>query len=501
MRASPANVRGPKAALAAVGLALFCIQLDFFGLNLAIPNMAHDLHAGPDDVQWVISAYMLALGSLFILGGRLGDIFGRRGALLAGITIFGVASALCAIAPDLATLVGFRVLAGIGAALIFPVGIALVANAFDDKARAKALGLTFAIANIGTAVGPFVGGGLSQGPGWRFIFWLLVPLCAISLVIATVGVDDSREAGASRRLDYGGAALLIAGIAALSFVVDRGDSWGWGSANSVGLFIVAGVALAAFFVVEVRVQNPLVDLSLFGNLAFDLVTSLGAISNIGYGVLVFITTLYLQGVRGLSPLVAGVVFLAPAAMVALAGPIGARVKPHFRPAVVMAGAGVIGAVAIVAMTYAASWYVFIPLLAIAGFGFGLGWTFANVATQDVVDTERAGEASGVVLTVLVSFGGFGLAIVATAIASWERAGHSPQFAYFASLRVVALVTVAWAAVVMVVRAVLVRRGLMPPLSMKAPWPPPGVSRTAGSGTLPSDEPRRTEPTPAGRRTR
>lgn len=148
-----------------------------------------------------------------------------------------------------------------------------------------------------------------------------------------------------------------------------------------------------------------------------------------------------------------------------------------------------------------SWFAFIPLLAIAGFGFGLGWTFANVATQDVVDTERAGEASGVVLTVLVSFGGFGLAIVATAIASLERAGHTPQFAYFGSLRVVAIVTVAWAAIVMVIRAVLVRRGLMPPLSMKAPWPPPVRSEPAGSGARTSTGPSRSEPTPAGRRIR
>jgi MFS family permease len=142
MRARLSIARGPRAALVAVALALFCIQIDFFGLNLAIPNIARDLHAGPDDVQWVISAYMLALGSLFILGGRLGDIFGRRPALPTGIAVFGVASALCAVAPNLVTLVGFRILAGVGAALIFPVGIAVVANAFDDKARAKALGLT-----------------------------------------------------------------------------------------------------------------------------------------------------------------------------------------------------------------------------------------------------------------------------------------------------------------------------------------------------------------------
>jgi EmrB/QacA subfamily drug resistance transporter len=487
---TPTAVRRPRATLIAVSMALFCIQVDFFGLNLAIPDMARSFGASTDDVQWVISAYMLALGSLFILGGRLGDIYGRRSGLLAGIAIFGAASVLCALAPNLEALVAYRILAGMGAALIFPLGIAVVANEFDDAARAKALGLTFAIANVGTAVGPFVGGGLAEGPGWRWIFWALVPLCVISFVITYTAVRNTREPGISRRLDWEGAALLIAGVATLSFVVDLGDTWGWASPASVGMFVAAALLLGGFLWTESRAHSPLLDLSLFRNPPYVLVMSLGAISNIGYVSLVFVTTLYLQGVRNLSALLAGVAFLAPATMVALSGPIGARLKPYFRPGVIMAGSGVVGAVAMFGLTFASSWYAFIPLLAIAGFGFGLGWTFANMATQDVVDPNRAGEASGVLLTVLVSIGGIGLAIVATAVASLQRSGHSQQDAYFGPLRVVAVAIVAWTAIVMVVRAALVRRGVMAPLSMKAAWPPvdnhlttpaPGVATTIRVG--------------------
>ena len=337
-----------------VSVAMFCIQVDFFALNLAIPDMARDLGASTDSVQWVISGYMLAVASLFILCGRLGDIYGRRRILLIGIAIFAVSSALSALAPNLASLVAFRVLSGAGAAIIFPVGIAVISNAFDDANRARALGLMFGIANIGTAIGPFLGGGLSQGPGWRWIFWVLVALSAVAFAIAVTGIDDSRDPSASRRLDYGGAGVLIAGVATLSFVVDLGDSWGWGSAQTVILFVVAGLLLLAFWWRETRARNALVDLSLFRNLPYVLVTAVGAIANVGYTVVIFVTTLYLQNVRGLSALVAGTVFFAPAAMTALSGPLGARIKPYFRPTMIMAGAAVLGAIALLGMTYAGS---------------------------------------------------------------------------------------------------------------------------------------------------
>ncbi len=480
-QSSPEELTAPDeslAALVAVSLALFCIQVDFFGLNLAIPDMARSFDTSTADVQWVISAYMLGLGSLFILGGRLGDIFGRKPMLLVGIAVFGVSSALCAVAPDLSTLVAFRVVEGAGAALIFPVGIAVISNEFGDDTRAKALGLTFAIANIGTAVGPFVGGGLSQGPGWRWIFWLLVPLCAASFVIALTAVRNTHDPAASRHLDYGGTALLILGIASLSFAIDRGSVWGWGSSRTVALLASAVVLLASFVWREARTRNPLVNLSLFRNLPYVLVMSLGAITNVGYSVTVFVITLYLQDVRGLSALVAGIVFLAPAVMVAGSGPIGARLEPHFRPTVVMAGAGAVGALALLALTFTSAWVVFIPLFALSGFGFGLGWTFANLSKQDVVDTDRAGEASGVLLTVLVSAGGIGLAVAASVITALERSGHTQHQAYASTLRVMALLVVIWALVVLAIRAFLVRRGLIAPLSMDSDWKPPSSSRSS-----------------------
>lgn len=188
--------------------------------------------------------------------------------------------------------------------------------------------------------------------------------------------------------------------------------------------------------------------------------------------LTLFATLYLQLVRGLSPLTAGVVFLAPSLMVALSGPLGARLGKHFRPAAVMAAAGVVSGSGLLALTFAHGWVAYVLAFAVAGLGFGLGWTFANVGTQDVVRPERAGEASGVLLTVLVTAGGIGIAAAAGAIALLESSGTTPNHAINATLRAIAIAILAGAAVVMAVRHQLVRRGLMAPLSMKVAWTPP-----------------------------
>src|SRR3954467_1368968 len=162
--------------LAAVSTALFCVQIDYFAMNLALPRMAADLDSNATDLQWVISVYMLALGAFMVPAGRIGDIFGRRRALLAGIALFGLASVLCAVAPSAGLVIAFRAVQGVGAALIFPVSVSVLTNAFPAARAGRAIGLAYGVAGLGNAAGPLVGGVLTQTLGWRSIFWLLVPL-------------------------------------------------------------------------------------------------------------------------------------------------------------------------------------------------------------------------------------------------------------------------------------------------------------------------------------
>ncbi|MFI7357978.1 MFS transporter [Streptomyces avidinii] len=466
MRAQSSPAAQRTGAFVAVAVALFCIQLDFFALNLALPGIAAELDVTVSAAQWTLSAYMLAIGCFFIIGGRVGDVFGRRGTLLAGIALFTAGSVGCALAPALGPLVLARIVQGVGAAFVFPVSVSVITNTFPEQSRAKALGAAFGIANIGTAIGPFVGGGFTEGPGWRWIFWLMAPLGLLSLLTALACVPDSRDTSAPRELDLPGCALIVCALAALTLTVERGDAWGWGSPRTLGCFAAAVTAGALFLVRERRARHPLVDLRLLRNVPYVLVTGMGSLSNMGYGVTVFLATLYLQGVRGLSPLLAGTVFLAPALLVALSGPLGARLGRHMRPTAVMALAGAVAGTGMYALAGVGAWWLYVPVFAWCGLGLGLGWTFSGVATQQVVAPARAGEASGVLLTFLVTLGAIALAGTAAAISAMTPQ-RPPEEAYDVILRLGGLVILATAVVVMAVRHRLVRLGRIPPLSMRA----------------------------------
>ena len=248
--------------LAAVSTALFCVQIDYFAMNLALPRMASDLNSNVTDLQWVISVYMLALGAFMVPAGRIGDIFGRRRALLAGIALFGVASALCAVSPTTTMVIACRALQGIGAALIFPVSVSVLTNAFPAARAGHAIGLAYGIAGLGNAAGPLVGGLLTQTLGWRSIFWLLVPFALVSFVIGALTVPESSDDTVPRRIDLAGLALITIGIGLFTLTFDRAPSWGWLAPGTIIAFVAAIAVLTAFVLVEKKVRWPLVDLSL-----------------------------------------------------------------------------------------------------------------------------------------------------------------------------------------------------------------------------------------------
>ena len=221
-------VRG-RWLVAAVSMALFCVQVDYFAINLALPRMATDFGSTATDLQWIVSIYMVTLGALMVPAGRLADIFGRKRALLIGIAVFGLASLLCAIAPSVATLVGFRALQGGGAALIFPASVSVITNAFPPHQASRMIGLAYGIAGLGNAAGPLIGGLLTQTLGWRWIFALNIPLTAACAVIGGVAISESRDPDAPRRIDLAGLALLTSGIGVFTLAFDRAPAWGWWS--------------------------------------------------------------------------------------------------------------------------------------------------------------------------------------------------------------------------------------------------------------------------------
>lgn len=402
--------------------ALFCVQLDYFAMNLALPRMAADLGCTTTDLQWVVSIYMLTLGAFMVPAGRIGDIFGRRRALLGGIALFGVASVFCALAPAAGVVIGFRALQGIGAAFIFPVSVSALTNAFPSEKSSQAIGLAYGIAGLGNAAGPLVGGLLTQTLGWRSIFWLLVPLCAVALLIGARTIPESTDDGAERSIDLPGLALITTGIGLFTFAFDRAPTWGWLTPATVAAFIFAVALLAGFVVVEQRVSSPLVNLSLLRNPTFAILVVAGTIANVAYTVTVFLSTVNLQQVRGLTPLAAGIAFLGPSAGAALGGVLSGRLAARFAPVAVMGTGCAVAAVFLAALAISHSWAPYLVALTGCGFTMGLVYAFTTVATQTVVPPDRAGEAAGVTLTILVTFAGVGVAVSGTVLEIRELHG-------------------------------------------------------------------------------
>lgn len=412
MTAAPSSVWRAFAPFAPVALALFCIQLDFFSLGLALPVIAADFDTTTTNLQWVLSGYMLALGSLMIPASRLADLIGRKRVLLTGMAVFGLSSLACGLSQSATMLEVLRVVQGVGGAMIMPVSLALVTNATDASVRARVLGLMFGIANIGTAVGPLVGGGLAATAGWRWVFFVNVPIIIVAIVMGARTLTDSRDPGGRtvRELDWLGLALVIVAVGTLSLGIDAISAYGIGSGVTVGLLATSVVGTTLFVLQERRALWPLVSRQLGRMRPFWVLLGGGTFANAGYAVLIVVVIIQLQQVRGFSSALAGLVFVAPALATAACGPISGRLAGKVSAAAVMAVSIVVGGLGMVVQGLASSLAVDIIGLTITGLAFGMGYTFTNVATQSVLPEELASQASGVVLTTIISLGAVAIVI-------------------------------------------------------------------------------------------
>ncbi|TQK20715.1 MFS transporter [Microbacterium sp. SLBN-154] len=418
MTATPPAVSPRRSVLRflPVGVALLCVQVDFFSLGLALPSIAAAFGASVTDLQWVLSAYMLSLGAFSVPAGRVGDVIGRRAAVIAGLTLFAGASVLCALSGDVVTIVVGRLVQGVGAALILPNAFALITNDTDDGERPRALGWMIGVSGLGTALGPIIGGLLASTVGWPWVFWLNVPLAVIAAV-GTMRVRDSRnpEAGTSlRTIDWAGVVTVVLGLGLVSVGIDNVPDLGWAAPLSSGL-IAAGVGgLIAWVLVERRARNPLIHASLLRNRAYLALLSVGTIGNMGTNVLIVTATFTLQSIRGFDPQVAGLYFLAGSTGVAIAGPIAGRLCQRWSAIRVLGATTALTAVGLSAMLVDT-----LPLYCVAMFAAGLagGMTFsaAQIGVQTVVPPRTSGEATSFLLMPVVALGGLGVVIVSGVI--------------------------------------------------------------------------------------
>ena len=404
--------RADRLVIAACAISMLIVQMDWFALNLAIPAIAREFQMAATDLQWIVSGYMISIGALMVTAGRLADIYGRRRIIVCGLVLFGILSAICGAAPNANWLIAARVVHGVGAALMFPVSIAVVSSTFTGARQSRAIGIVLGFAAIGTALGPFVGGAFSQYWSWRGVFFINIPFCVVAIVLMLRYVRESRDAAADQRIDVPGMLAVTAGLVAVSVAFDRGEAWGWLSLATLGTFVTGIALLVAFVAIESRVRSPLIDLKLFRNHAFDAVVVAGSLSNVVFCLVAVFSALNLQQARGLSPFVSGVIFLALSAGSGSASYFSGRLAERFPADRLMAIGMLISAAGIVALTHAQSLWLYTPLFLVTGVGLGLGWALANVATQAVVSPSESGAASGVTLTCLVMLGAVSVAIAA-----------------------------------------------------------------------------------------
>jgi len=374
-------------------------SIDATVVGIALPTIGRQFHAGVTQLQWVSNSYTLALAGLLLLGGSLGDRFGRRRIFLIGTVWFAVASMLCGLAPDAQTLIAARALQGVGAALLMPGSLAILQASFAPTDRAKAIGAWSGLGGVATAIGPFLGGWLIGAASWRLIFFINVPVAVAVVLVAARHVPESRDSSAKGRIDVPGAILVSAGLASVVYGLTEAATRGWNSPITLGTVLVGVVLLGAFLVIEARERAPMVPLGVFGSRQFS---GANAVTFAVYGALggaLFLLPIQLQEVLGFSPLAAGVSLL-PITVIMLAlsarsGALAARIGPRLQmsvgPLLVAAG------LALMARIGTGGSYVAEVLPAVVVLGFGLAVTVAPLtsAVLAAAPTAHSGVASAV----------------------------------------------------------------------------------------------------------
>jgi len=386
---------GIAIAVATIGTVM--LMLDISVVNTALSDMASGLDTELSGLQWVIDAYTLPLAAVVLTSGSIADRFGRKRLFVYGMVIFTAASALCGAAPGIETLVTARAIQGLGGAILFATALALISEATPtQEERAKALGIFGAAIGGAFAIGPFIGGSLTELFGWRAIFLINVPIGLITLAMAT-RVTESRDPKA-RKVDVPGQLALIGGLFLLVFALLRGNEDGWGSTKVVASLVGAGLLLVAFVAIEHRSKEPMLPLTLFRQAKFTgpqvLVFGIAA----SFFAAFLYATLYLQGVVGLSPIKTGLAYLPGTALVFVVSGATAVLMQKIAPAVLAAVGLVLIAGGLLVMTWTteanSGWSAILPGLLLASVGTGLVNPTGSALALDALPPEQSGLASG-----------------------------------------------------------------------------------------------------------
>jgi EmrB/QacA subfamily drug resistance transporter len=401
-------------------LAAFVINLDTTIVNVALPTLVRQLHASTSQLQWVVDAFSLLFAGSVLAAGSLSDRFGRKGMLLAGLSVFGLASVAGGLTDSPGQLIAARAVMGIGAAMVFPSTLSLLTNVFTERReRALAIGLWGAITGVAIALGPIVGGWLLELSSWRSIFFAMSPVAAIAGVLVAGYVPTSRDPHAPPT-DRLGFALSTAMVVLLVYTIIEAPNQGWGSARTLGSFALAAVLTIAFVAWERRVEQPMLDLSLFRNPRFTAASVSVAISFFALSGFIFLVTQYFQFLKGYGPLSTGVRLLPVATCVAISSIVGARLAVRVGTKLVVATGLFSMAAFYVWVTTTAvgtSYLTIAAQMVVLGTGMGLTSAPATDAVMGVVPKAKAGVGSAVNDATRLLGGTLGVAVIGSVYAS------------------------------------------------------------------------------------
>ena len=408
-----------------VVLAICCMSLLIVGMdativNVALPSIRRDLRSSVAGLQWTVDAYTVVLASLLILAGSTADRLGRRRTFLTGLVIFTLGSLLCSIAPGLGWLVAFRMVQAVGGSMLNPVAMSIITNVFTDpRERARAIGVWGGVVGISLGVGPVLGGFLTDSVGWRAIFWINVPI-GIAAFALTAGFVPESRAERARRIDPAGQLLVIIGLLSLTYAIIEVPRRGWSAPNIVGLFIVAAASVVALIWYEPRRFDPLIELRFFRSVPFAGATVIAVCAFGAFSGFLFLNTLYLQDVRGLSALNAGLFVLPVAVMTVIFAPLSGRIVGNRGPRAPLFVAGLtmsVGALSLCGLTARTSYFWLVASYLVFAVGFGMvNAPITNTAVSGM-PISQAGVAAAIASTSRQVGASLGVAIVGSVVSA------------------------------------------------------------------------------------
>ena len=417
----------PNLILGICCLSLLMVAIDATIVNVALPSIRQDLGASISGLQWVIDAYTMVVASLLMLAGSMADRFGRRRVFQSGMVLFVLGSLLCSVAPNVSYLVAFRIVQALGATMLNPVAMSIIANTFQEpKARARAIGIWGAVAGVSMALGPVIGGALTESIGWRSIFWVNLPVGAAAMLLAARYIPESK-APRARRVDPIGQLLVFTILATVTYAVIEGPSAGWNSTAIIGLFAAAALALIALLVYEPRRHEPLIDVRFFRSAPFSSATLIAVCSFSAFSGFLFLNTLYLQEVRGLSAFQTGLCTMPLALATILCSPLSGRLVGAYgtQPPLLVSGAAtVISALIMTQLTAATPLPILLLTYVIFGIGFGMvNAPITNTAVSGMPKAQ-AGLAAAVASTGRQIGAALGVALAGTILGTHMHSGFA-----------------------------------------------------------------------------